>query len=131
MSFTQIERGDAMIIGIGLDVVEIKRIDATYNRKETFAERILTGKEYKLFTSLSHTRKVEFLAGRFAAKEAYAKAIGTGIGSHLSFKDLEIIPDQVGKPILTDLKRTEKKFNIHLSITHTKEFAAAQVIIEG
>ncbi|MCR6109414.1 holo-ACP synthase [Bacillus sp. A301a_S52] len=120
-----------MIIGIGLDVVEIKRIDATYNRKETFAERILTGKEYKLFTSLSHTRKVEFLAGRFAAKEAYAKAIGTGIGSHLSFKDLEIIPDQVGKPILTDLKRTEKKFNIHLSITHTKEFAAAQVIIEG
>ncbi|UJW59637.1 holo-ACP synthase [Bacillus sp. A116_S68] len=120
-----------MIIGIGLDVVEMKRIDVTYNRKETFAERILTGKEYKLFSSLSHTRKVEFLAGRFAAKEAYAKAIGTGIGSCLSFKDMEILPNQLGKPILTDLKRTEENVNIHLSITHTKQFAAAQVVIES
>ncbi|UTR17018.1 holo-ACP synthase [Salipaludibacillus sp. LMS25] len=119
-----------MISGIGLDIVEMERIEAIHIRKETFAKRILTGKEYHLFSSLSGKRQTEFLAGRFAAKEAYAKAIGTGIGSHLSFKDIEIIPNQFGKPILTDLKRRGKNTNIHLSITHTQEFAAAQVVIE-
>ncbi|GIN57014.1 holo-ACP synthase [Lederbergia ruris] len=115
-----------MIIGIGLDIVEIKRIEKVSERQERLPFRILTEAERELYFALSDKRKIEFLAGRFAAKEAYAKARGTGIGSHLSFLDIEILPDRLGKPHIT-----KPLFGMaHLSITHTEQYAAAQVIIE-
>lgn len=115
-----------MIIGIGLDLVEMERIDKLRRRQERFSKRILTKVEWKLYHSLSEKRKTEFLAGRFAAKEAYSKAIGTGIGKELSFQDIEIIPDEKGKPRIVKPIGNQ----IHVSITHTKTHAAAQVIIE-
>jgi holo-[acyl-carrier protein] synthase len=115
-----------MIKGIGLDVTEIERITAAHERSSKFKERILTTLEMKRFEKLNETRQIEFLAGRFAAKEAFAKALGTGIGKNCSFQDIDVLPNEVGKPLLY-FKRQEVKG--YVSITHTKQFAAAQVIL--
>ncbi|MBO0995530.1 holo-ACP synthase [Bacillus sp. SD088] len=115
-----------MIIGIGLDIVEIKRLEKVSERQERLPFRILTDAERELYFTLGDKRKLEFLAGRFAAKEAYAKAKGTGIGVHLSFLDIEILPDPLGKPHI----KKPVFAKAHLSITHTEQYAAAQVIIE-
>lgn len=115
-----------MIIGIGIDIVEIERIERLRTKQERFPARILTTKELQIYDTLSERRKNEFLAGRFAAKEAYAKARGTGIGSALSFLDIEIVSDKLGKPYIASPEFGKP----HLSITHTREYAAAQVVIE-
>ena len=115
-----------MIKGIGLDVTEIERITVAHDSSSKFKERILTTQEIKRFEKLSEMRQLEFLAGRFAAKEAFAKALGTGIGKSCSFHDIEVLPNEVGKPMLF-FKGIEVKG--HISITHTKQFAAAQVIL--
>ena len=115
-----------MITGIGLDVTEIDRIESAQNRTPRFVERILTPHEHNKFLNLSKQRQIEFLAGRFAAKEAYAKAIGTGIGAECSFQDIEIRSNELGKPNLYFKEREVKGF---VSITHSKQFAAAQVVL--
>ncbi|WLD93661.1 holo-ACP synthase [Alkalihalobacillus sp. AL-G] len=115
-----------MIIGTGIDIVEIERIKKTLERQPRIAERILTDLEYKLFRSIPG-RQIEFLAGRFAAKEAYAKAIGTGIGGQLSWKDIEVLPDETGKPIIY----SDRSWTTFVSISHSKEYAIAQVILES
>ncbi|MEG7283833.1 holo-ACP synthase [Bacillus sp. 0909A] len=117
-----------MIYGIGLDIIELKRIASMANRQKRFAERILTGCEFAQYQELSEKRKIEFLAGRFAAKEAFSKAYGTGIGKHLSFHDIEITKDLNGKPFIVCAKLSQAA--VHVSITHAKEYAAAQVVIE-
>jgi len=115
-----------MIKGIGLDVTEIERIKAAHILTPKFKARILTANELDRFTKMKETRQLEFLAGRFAAKEAFAKAMGTGIGKHCSFHDIEVISNEDGKPVLYFKGR---EVNGHVSITHTKQFAAAQVIL--
>ncbi|MDN7229142.1 holo-ACP synthase [Planococcus liqunii] len=116
-----------MIIGIGLDIVELHRIRRLDNRSSKFRERILTERELTEYAGLSDKRKVEFLAGRFAAKEAFAKANGTGIGEMCSFADIEIQKDEKGKPSIY-FRQQEIGF---VSITHTKEYAAAQVVLQS
>lgn len=116
-----------MINGIGIDIVELARIKGAMERHQSFVTRILTTKEQTIFHKLSDNRKVEFLAGRFAAKEAFAKAVGTGIGKQLSWQDVEITPDINGKPTIVSKKTLGR---IHLSISHSKEYAVANVIIE-
>jgi len=115
-----------MISGIGIDIVELQRIKKIYHRQEKFADRILTEKERSVFNELTDERKTEFLAGRFSAKEAFSKAYGTGIGKSLSFLDIEIEKDENGKPFI--VKPLNK--GVHLSISHSREYAVAQVIIE-
>ncbi|HET7579388.1 MAG TPA: holo-ACP synthase [Bacillales bacterium] len=117
-----------MIEGIGMDLVEIERIEAFLHRQTRLPERILTRAEQEIYENLKPARKKEFLAGRFAAKEAYAKAAGTGIGQQLSWQDIEIVSDEKGKPCMTV---TEAVHHIHVSITHTRHYAAAQVVIES
>lgn len=117
-----------MIIGIGIDLIELRRIDDLIKRQGRFAERVLALEELKTYENLNQNKKKEYLAGRFAAKEAFSKALGTGIGAHLSFQDIVTETDGLGKPALYCRKTKGKK--IHLSITHTREYAAAQVIIE-
>ncbi|HEO8420245.1 holo-ACP synthase [Niallia sp. FSL W8-0635] len=116
-----------MIKGTGIDITEIERIETLVQRKPNFAKRILTDKELEKYQKLAGHRKSEFLAGRFAAKEAFSKALGTGIGAKLSFLDIEIGYEEEGKPCIL------KPFSqgVHLSITHSKQYAFAQVIIEG
>ncbi|WP_409291093.1 holo-ACP synthase [Peribacillus sp. SCS-37] len=115
-----------MIKGIGMDLVEMHRMEELLKRQPRLPERILTPNERKQFSKLREKRKIEYLAGRFAAKEAFAKASGTGIGSSLSFLDIEIAKAASGKPVFT----SPVSRGVHLSITHTAEYAAAQVVIE-
>lgn len=115
-----------MIIGIGVDIVELDRIKEILERTPKFIDRILTINEKKEYETLSESRKVEFLAGRFAAKEAFSKALGTGIGSKLSFLQIEIKKDELGKPFIS----SHIDDRIHLSISHSKQFAIAQVVLE-
>ncbi|MFC0274433.1 holo-ACP synthase [Metabacillus herbersteinensis] len=117
-----------MILGIGLDIIELDRIRRIVDRQPGFIKRILTINEIETFMTLTRERKVEYLAGRFAAKEAYAKARGTGIGEDLSFQDIEVKNEKSGKPYIS--VQSEKVQTIHISITHSREYAAAQVIIE-
>ena len=116
-----------MITGIGLDIVEIQRIRNLDSKSPKFRERILTERELSEYHLLTDRRKTEFLAGRFAVKEAFAKAKGTGIGKACSFGDIEIQKDPYGKPSIY-FQNIEQGL---VSITHTKEYAAAQVLLQS
>ncbi|WP_174615746.1 holo-ACP synthase [Virgibacillus ihumii] len=118
-----------MIKGIGIDIIEMDRIQKALVKNSRFADRILTEKEKThYFEKLaSPHRKTEFLAGRFAAKEAFAKACGRGIGE-LSFQDMEVITNAAGAPSMQVSGYDE--YTIHLSITHSRDYAVAQVVIE-
>jgi len=85
------------ILGIGVDIIQNKRIKKSI-KNNNFKNRIYSAKELKL-SSLS-INKTSFFSKRFAAKEAFAKALGTGIRNSLNFKDIEVINDKLGKPII-------------------------------
>ncbi|WP_077324384.1 holo-ACP synthase [Virgibacillus siamensis] len=118
-----------MIKGIGIDIIELDRIQKALANNNRFADRILTGTEQANgFDRITNPhRKTEFLAGRFAAKEAFAKACGRGIGE-LSFHDMEVAADEFGAPSMKVGGYEECR--IHLSITHSRDYAVAQVVIE-
>ena len=109
-----------------MDIVELQRIQKLLEGQPKFIERILTEKKRKSFFSLGNRRRVEFAAGRFAAKEAFSKAVGTGIGGSLSFLDIEVKSNEFGKPEII----RPYIAGVHLTITHSREYAAATVIIE-
>ena len=115
-----------MITGIGLDIVELERIRTVSTRTDSFVKRILSDREQEIYQQLSSSRKVEFLAGRFAAKEAFSKARGTGIGAGCEFGQIEILSASNGKP---ELYFDGEPVNGFVSITHSQEYAAAQVIL--
>lgn len=118
-----------MIKGIGIDIIELDRIEGSLKKKGRIVERILTKEERECFFKLrSERRRIEFLAGRFAAKEAFAKATGRGIG-RLSFQDITVLPSHNGAPVIRVKGYEEEK--IWLSISHSKKYAVAQVIIES
>lgn len=118
-----------MIKGIGIDIIELERIERSMKRQKRFVDRILTKNELDYYSALPQERRqIEFVAGRFAAKEALAKATGRGIGA-LSFQHIEILPKQSGAPNIS-VKGYETS-QIHLSISHSKDYAIAQVIIEA
>lgn len=117
-----------MITGIGLDVIELDRIAKLDQRTDKFRKRILTINELEVYYKRSATRRIEFLAGRFAGKEAFAKAMGTGIGAECSFIDIEIRSNALGKP---EVFFKGESVNGFISITHTKTIAAAQVILQA
>lgn len=117
-----------MITGIGLDVVELDRIEKMNKKSSKFRERVLTERELANYETLSPHRQIEFLAGRFAGKEAYAKALGTGIGAACGFQDIMIIANEFGKPELYFKNQSVKGF---VSITHTRTIAAAQVVLQA
>ena len=116
-----------MITGIGLDIVELGRIRRLDGKSAKFRERVLTAHELAEYELLSDNRKVEFLAGRFAAKEAFGKAKGTGIGKMCAFHDIEIRKDLNGKPSVFFREQEDGL----VSITHTKEYAAAQILLQS
>ncbi|ARK28608.1 holo-ACP synthase [Halalkalibacter krulwichiae] len=117
-----------MIIGIGIDIVELNRIEDVLNRQPKFVDRILTDSEKNTYLTLSNRRKIEFLAGRFAAKEAFVKAVGTGISASYSWRDIEVKKEANGKPYVIASGLTDQ---VHLSISHSKMYAVAQVLIES
>ncbi|MGO2265408.1 MAG: holo-ACP synthase [Vagococcus salmoninarum] len=115
-----------MIKGIGVDIVEMERIQKIISDNLKFVDRVLTDKEYERFASLKGRRQVEYLAGRFACKEAFSKAYGTGIGK-LTLQDIEILTGERGEPIVT---KSPFKGNVHVSISHTDSIAIGQILLE-
>ena len=116
----------SMIVGHGIDIEELASIENAITRREGFAKRVLTAKEMERFTSLKGRRQIEYLAGRWSAKEAFSKAMGTGIGK-LTFQDLEVLNNERGAPYFSQAPFSGK---IWLSISHTDQFVTASVILE-
>lgn len=121
-----------MIIGIGTDIIEIKRIEDVVSKRQRFLERNFTSKERVLFKERNH--RIETIAGNFAAKEAVSKALGTGV--IFSWQDIEVLRNKQGKPIVHLKGEAEKIFknlkakNIQISISHNNQHAIANCIIE-
>jgi holo-[acyl-carrier protein] synthase len=123
-----------MIVGIGLDIVEVSRIESAIKKwGDKFERRLFTAVEL----ACCNHKAVRFqqLAGRFAAKEALFKALGTGLREGMLWSDVEVINDLLGKPEIR-LRGQTKKFadllrvtQILMSLTHTHSYAAAQVIL--
>lgn len=116
-----------MIAGLGVDVAEIERVWDVYQKNTSFLAYILTSAEQKVFQSLSMRRQQEFLAGRFSAKEAYSKALGTGIGAQVGWHDVEVLDEPNGKPRITHHPFAGKAF---VSISHTDNLVFTEVILE-
>jgi holo-[acyl-carrier protein] synthase len=124
-----------MIFGIGTDIVEVSRIELLLARYgEAFAQRILTVEEWLDFEQ--STIKARFLAKRFSAKEAFAKALGCGLRAPATFQNISVTHDDLGKPVL-DFKPVLQALldqrgirHQHLSISDEKELAVAFVVLE-
>lgn len=116
-----------MIVGIGTDVVKISRVS------ERLAKRILSKEELEVWEL--RRRNLEFVAGRFALKEAFFKALGTGIRRY-SFKDLSFLADDFGRPQLHEnekLHNMKEKYGfekVHSTLSHDGNVAIAFVILE-
>lgn len=116
-----------MIKGTGIDIVEIDRIKAAvkqYGNK--FLTRIFTDDEIKYCTSFNKLKFPE-LSVRFAAKEAYSKAIGTGMIG-IRWREIEISNDKKGKPFIKIKGKIMP--NVHVTLSHSKNYAIASVVIE-
>ena len=124
-----------MIVSIGIDIVEVYRIRSTIARTPRFAVRVFTENERE-YCEAKGVAAAQSYAGRFAAKEAFLKALKTGWRGKITWHDVEIISDEQGVPsievrgeakrLLEDLGVT----NVHISISHTVDHAVAQVIFE-
>lgn len=119
-----------LIVGIGNDIVEVKRIEKAMENPR-FVERVFTSKEIEILEKKG-INKYESYAGRFCAKEAVAKAFGTGV-RNFSLTDIEILNDESGKPYVVfynSLAEKNENKKIFISISHSKEYATAIAILE-
>lgn len=124
-----------MIFGIGVDAVDISRMHQNISRYgDRFARKILSNEEMEEY--IITNSRANFLAKRFAVKEATSKALGTGIRDGLTFRDISVQHDASGRPEITRNKKINKFFkqkeinHAHLSITDEKNFALAFVVLE-
>jgi len=120
------------IYGIGIDLTEVARIKRAIELYDTkFLNRIFTPQEIAFCEGLDD--KYPSYAGRFAAKEAFSKALGTGLRGAISWQEIEICDNERSRPTILVTGRAKKRLGnrqVHLSLTHTREYAAAIVIIE-
>ena len=125
------------ILGIGVDIIENKRIKHSIKNIK-FKKRIYSNRE--LYQSSSVKNKTNFFSKRFAAKEAFAKALGSGFRDNLNFKDIEVVNNKVGKPnYLINPKITKliqkkfkvKKYDCFLSISDENNYSTAFAIIQS
>ena len=116
-----------MIAGIGIDILDVDHMASVLEKKPDIYKHILTAKEIDIYNDRSDKRKLEFLCGHFSAKEAFSKAMGTGIGKTVTFQNISILNDEKGCPYIE-----ESPFdgNTFVSISHSKKSVAAQVILE-
>lgn len=122
-----------MIRGIGVDIIEIERVRQLIEKHgQRFLDRCFTSEEQTY--CLKYDDPSPSFAARYAAKEAVAKALGTGIGEFLSWTDIEVTRNQHGQPGVQLSQRAIKAFGdlkVHLSLSHEKAFAIAQVVVES
>ena len=124
------------ILGIGVDIIQNKRLKNLIFSK-TFLSRTFSKNEIKISKKISS--KTNYFSKRFAAKEAFAKSIGTGFRDNLNFKDIEILNDKKGKPFYFKSKKIDtivkkkfkiKNYNLFLSISDEKDYSIAFTIIQ-
>lgn len=132
----KVMRLGCMILGTGIDLVEIQRIREALGRHgEAFALRILTTSEWEYCRR--HPDAAPHVAARFAAKEAVSKAFGIGIGTRLGWHDMEVTRDASGRPSVelsgeaASLMRERGGARVHLSLSHERGHAAAMAILEN
>ena len=126
------------ILGNGVDIIDNRRIEKAIKNKN-FINKIFTNKE-KEFSKKKKAKKINYFAKRFAAKEAFLKAIGTGISNGFSFKDITVLNDKEGKPLIELAKKIDlfikkkfkvKNYKIYLSISDEMKYSIAYVILQG
>jgi len=125
------------ILGIGVDIIQNSRIKNLIFKK-SFIDRTFGKQEIQL--SKKDNNKVNYFAKRFAAKESFAKSLGTGFRDNLNFKDIEILNDKLGKPYFCISKKIHniinkkfkiKRFNLFLSISDEKDYSIAFTILQN
>ena len=126
----------ALAVLNGIDIVEINRIKKAMEKSgQRFVEKIFTQSEI-LYCESKKNGKYQSYAGRFASKEAFLKALGTGMSNGICLKDIEILNEEFGKPSIVlsgkakDFFVNSKRKNISLSISHCRYYAVANVLIE-
>jgi holo-[acyl-carrier protein] synthase len=125
-----------LIVSIGIDIIEIRRVREVLARTPRFRERVFTERERAYCDSRGEAAAAQHYAARFAAKEAAFKALGTGWRGGLSWHQVEVAPTEDGAPLLILSGRALELFDAlgatraHLSLSHTTEHAVAQVIFE-
>ena len=128
-----------MIVGIGTDICDIRRISSTLERRgERFAERVLGPEELRVFharRARTPARGLRFLATRFSAKEAFSKAIGLGIRSPMSWRTCEILNEPSGKPYVQLSGALAEWFDArgwvaHVTVSDETDYAASFVVVE-
>lgn len=125
-----------MILGVGIDLIEVPRIQASYEKfGQRFLQRIL--REEEIAYCMSYKHPGPHLAARFAAKEAVSKAFGTGIGAQLGWQDMEVKRKPTGEPYLVlhggglELMARRHGKAVHISLSHTANHATALAVLEG
>src|ERR1035441_6790699 len=125
-----------MILGVGIDIIEVARVEASQERfGERFLKRLLHPDE--IAYCLSHKNPAPFIAARFAAKEAISKAFGTGIGAALGWHDMEIRRKKSGEPFVIlhgkgkELFAARRAKQLLVSLSHTRDYAAVTAVLEG
>jgi holo-[acyl-carrier protein] synthase len=124
-----------MIVGIGVDIVQVSRVRSGWERYgERYAQRILSESEYADFKARRHAPV--FIASRFAAKEAFVKALGTGFRDGVVWRDVSVTHDPLGRPLLDcsgragELLRINAIDRVHLSLSDEIDYAVAFVTLE-
>ena len=121
-----------MIKGIGTDIAEVSRLERSLSRGNEFRDKVFSESEIAYCDKAG----MPSYAGRFAAKEAFLKALGTGWRGNIQLNEIEVLNDELGKPYMNFLGQTAQeleplnKQQIQVSISHTREYATAFVIIE-
>ncbi len=124
------------IVGIGVDVVEVARIRTALTRTPALLPRLFTERERTACTAQAGTLRWDRLATRFAAKEAVAKALGTGVRG-FAFCDVEVVADPLGRPGIAlhrgaaEVAASRGVERVHLSLSHTGSVAVADVVLES
>ena len=115
-------------MGLGTDIIEIERIKQAYARNPQIIRKILSPKELEFFELLQNEqRQIEFLAGRFCVKEAYSKALGTGLIHPLKMAGISVLNDKTGRPVLSQGPILD---SVLLSISHSHSVAMATCLID-
>jgi holo-[acyl-carrier protein] synthase len=124
-----------VIVSIGIDIIEVYRIRETLERTPRFAARVFTERE-RVFCRAKGVNSAQSYAARFAAKEAFLKALKTGWRGRITWQDIEIVSNETGAPSF-EIRGEARKIlenlgvnQIHLTLSHTAENAIAQVVLE-
>ena len=123
------------IFGVGTDIIDILRVKKLLKKNTKFKKKVFSVKE--IIHCESQSNKIASYSKRFAAKEAFAKALGTGISNGISFNEISIINNKNGAPFIELLRKTKtivnnlikRKYKIYLSLSDEKKYAIAMVVI--